>query len=260
MKSTPLPWLIALSLFAISASVSAQRTYETTAGYYEYGGSPAFSGPYNTSGWTAYAAGEWVSRYLQRGYQQFGNNGAFAILLGGGYGPIGADLEQRIADGDGDREFRGTLRASHNIHDLDFGLRATYISDLRGGPSNWDIGFGIGGALFYSIQWESEIYYGTEPQNFYADAGLTREWEFSSAWSLRASAGLGMNLGYQRDASKGFDHAAFGLDIARAFGPQSAIYGGVGHYVPINRDTNTYTDHRDLYDGYVFQFGVRWDY
>lgn len=252
--------LPALTLLMIPTTVSSQRAYQTTAGYYEYGGSPAFGEPRNASGWTAYAATEWVSRYMQRGYQQFGNAGAFAIMLGGGYGPIGADLEQRLADTDGDREFRGTLRATHNINELDFGLRTTYMSNLRGNPSNWDIGLGVGGDLVWGVRWESEIYYGTEPKNFYGDAGLAREWDFGGAWSVKASAGLGVNLGYQRDASKGIDHAAFGLDLARAFGPQSTIYGGVGHYAPINRDTTKYTDHRDLYDGFVFRLGARLDF
>jgi hypothetical protein len=249
-----------LFLAALNTTASAQHAYETPAGHYEYGGSPTFGGPRSASGWTAYAAAEWVSRYMQRGYQQFGNAGAVGILLGGGYGPIGADIEQRLADTDSDREFRATLRASHHLNGLDFGIRATYMNTLRGNPSNWDLGFGVGGDLIWGIRWESEIYYGTEPKNFYADAGLAREWEFASAWSFKASAGLGMNLGYQRDAAKGFDHATFGIDLARAFGPQSTIYGGVGHYAPINRDVAKYDDHKDLYDGFVFRFGMRWDY
>jgi hypothetical protein len=260
MKTKFFKLLPALTLLILQPTSTAQRAYQTSAGHYEYGGSPAFGGPSNSDGWAAYAAAEWVSRYMQRGYQQFGNAGAFAIMLGGGYGPIGADLEQRIADTDSDREFRGTLHATHQMHDLDFGVRATYMSTLRGQPSNWDLGLGVGGDLLWGIRWETEIYYGTEPKNFYGDAGLNREWEFGGAWSFKASAGLGVNLGYQRDAAKGFDHAAFGLDIARAFGPQSTIYGGVGHYAPINRDTTKYTDHRDLYDGFIFRFGARWDY
>lgn len=247
-------------LAAASLSASAQRAYQTPAGHYEYGGSPAFGGSRGANEWTAYAAAEWVSRYMQRGYQQFGNAGAFGILLGGGYGPIGADIEQRHADSDSDREFRGTLRATQHLNGLDFGVRGTYMSTLRGNPSNWDIGFGVGGDLAFGVRWESEIYYGTEPKNFYADAGIGREWELGSAWSFKASAGLGINLGYQRDAAKGFDHAAFGLDLARSFTQQSTIYGGVGHYSPINRDTVKYSDHQDLYDGFVFRFGLRWDY
>lgn len=260
MKTTLKTLIPALALFAIPASAGAGYVYETPDGYYGYGGSPAFGGSSDGGGWTAYAAAEWVSRYVRRGYQQFGNAGAFGIMLGGGYGPVGVDLEQRLADTSADREFRSTLRASHAVHELDFGVRATYMSDLRGGPSNWDLGFGVGGELFYGIRWESEIYYGTEPKNFYGEAGLAREWEFGGDWSLKASAEIGFNFGYQRDARKGADHAAFGLDIARALNHQSAIYGGVGHFAPINRNPGRYNDHRDLYDGFVLRFGARWEY
>jgi len=260
MKAISIAHFATFTLIAFLPAANAQRAYQTPAGHYEYGGSPAFGGPRGASGWTAYAAADWVSRYMQRGYQQFGNSGAFAILLGGGYGPIGADIEQRLADTDSDREFRGTIRATQHIGGLDYGARATYMSDLRGNPSNWDLGFGVGGDLAWGVRWESEIYYGTEPKNFYADAGIAREWELGGTWSSKASAGFGINLGYQRDAAKGFDHAAFGLDIARAFGPQSTIYGGFGYYAPINRDEVKYVDHRDLYDGFVFRIGARWDY
>ncbi len=248
------------TLLVLAVPGYAQRTYETSAGYYEYGGNQAFGKPRHSDGWTAYAATQWVSRYLERGYQRFGNSGAFAIMLGGGYGPIAADLEQRLADSDSDREFRGTLRASHHMHELDFGLRTTYVTDLRGNPSYWDIGFGVEGDLVLGIRWESEIVYGTETKNFYIDSGLAREWELGPTWSVKASAGLGLNLGYQRDAGKGFDHAAIGLDIARAFGPQSTIYGGIGHYAPISRNEAKHLDHRDLYDGFVFKLGARWNY
>ena len=260
MNSIHKPVLAALVSCLLPTGASAQHAYETTAGYYEYSGSAAFDSPRNRDGWTAYAAAEWVSRYLQRGYQQFGNAGAFGIMLGGGYGPVGVDLEQRFADSSADREFRGTLRATHTMADLDFGVRATYMSDLRGSPSNWDLGFGVGGQLVYGIRWESEIYFGTEPSNFYADAGLSREWEFGPDWSLMASAEIGFNLGYQRDARKGADHAALGLDIAHALNHQSVIYGGIGHYAPINRDAAKYADHADLYDGFLFRIGARWEY
>jgi len=260
MKSTITKLVPALSLLAGSFTTNAQNSYETSVGYHEYGGNPAFGSPRIDNSWTAHAAADWVSRYMQRGYQQFGNAGAFAIMLGAGYGPITADLEQRIADTDGDREFRGTLRANHTMNDLDVGVRATYMSNLRGNPSNWDLGLGVEGDLLWGIRWESEIYYGTEPKNFYADAELDREWKFGGSWSLKASAGVGVNLGYQRDARKGADHASLGLDIARAFGAQSTIYGGVGHYAPINRNTTKYTDHLDLYDGFIFRLGARWEY
>jgi len=239
---------------------SAQYEYETSAGYYEYGGSAAFGTPSQSDGWTARAASQWVSRYMQRGYQQFGNNGAFGIMLGGGYGPVGAGIEQRWADGGGDREFRGTLRAKNHFQGLDVKARATYINFSGDDPANWDLGLGVGGNLFMGIRWETEIYYGTEPSNFYWDAGISREWEIAGAWSVSTSAGLGANLGYQREAPKGVEHAAFGLDIARALGPRSAVFGGVDYYAPINRDETRYKDHSDLYDGFVFQLGARWRY
>lgn len=246
---------------AMMAGVAAgQHAYETPDGYYEYGGSPGFGGVPGRDGWTAHAAAEWVSRYMERGSRRFGNAGAFGILLGGGYGPVSGALEQRFADSSADREFRGTLRGAHTMNGLDFGVRATYISDLRGGPSNWDLGFGVGGELFAGIRWDTEILYGTEPKNFYADAGLSREWEFSGDWRLKAAAEVGFNLGYQRDARKGADHAAVSLDVAKSLGFQSVVYGGVEHYAPINRDTARHADHRDLHDGFVFRLGARWEY
>ena len=261
MKSSfPTPCLSLALLFVFPAAAPAQHAYETSSGFYEYSGSAGFGSPRNRDGWTAYAATEWASRYLRRGNQQFGNAGAFAIMLGGGYGPVGVDLEQRIADTTSNREFSANFHATHSVNELDFGARATYFNGLRGEPSNWDLGLGVGGELFRGIRWETEIHYGTEPKNFYADAGLTRAWEFGPDWSLTASAGVGFNLGYQRDARKGADHAAVSVDIAHALSHQSAIYGGIGHYSPINRDTTRYADHQQLHNGFLFRIGARWEY
>lgn len=261
MKASLRLYPLLVAALAIPSGAFGQHAYESSKGYYEYGGSSSSGGrSAGRDGWTAHAAAEWVSRYLQRGYQQFGNAGAFGIMLGGGYGPVAVGVEQRFADSSADREFRGTLSASHDIEGLEIGTRATYMSDLRGGPSNWDLGFGVGGELVAGIRWESEIYYGTEPKNFYVDAGLSREWSFTSTWNLRAAAGMGFNLGYQRDARKGADHAQLGLDIARSLSSQSSIYGGVGYNAAINRDALKYADHSDLYDGFVFRIGARWEY
>ncbi len=260
MKHPTNSLLTVLGILMLPTAASASYTYKTTSGHYEYSGSAAFGSTSHKQGWTAYAAAEWVSRYIRRGYQQFGNAGAFGIMLGGGYGPVGVDLEQRFADTSADREFRGTMRASRTIDQFDFGVRATYMSDLRGGPSNWDLGFGVGSQLFYGIQWNSEIYYGTEPSNFYLDAGLSREWEFGPEWSLTASAAMGFNLGYQREARKGADHIALGLDVAHAINHQSVIYGGIGHHSTVNRDASRYSDHTELYEGFIFRVGARWEY
>jgi len=262
MKASRRLFPLFIAALAVPSGAFGQFAYENPKGYYEYGGSPASSGasPRSAGGWTAYAAAEWVSRYLQRGYQQFGNAGAFGIMLGGGYGPVGVDLEQRFADSSADREFRGTLRARHELEGFDFGVRATYMSDLRGDYSNWDLGLGVGGELFAGIRWDSEIYYGTDPDNFYADAGLSREWALAGDFSLRAAAAMGFNLGYQRDAKKGPDHALIGLDLSHALGTQTSIYGGVSYNAAINRDAVKYADHSDLYDGFVFRVGLRWDY
>ncbi len=252
--------LTLISLSSIPTTCHAQWDDPSLDGYDVYGGGPAFHAPRQSGGWTAYAAAAWVSRYMERGYQRFGNAGAFGIMLGGGYSPVGADLEQRLADTNGSREFRGNLRATHDFNDLEIATRATYVSDLRGNPSYWDLGLGAAGNLAWSIRWQSELIYGTETKNFHADAGLEREWALGAEWKVKASTGFGVNLGYQRDAAKGIDHAMVGLDIARSLGPQSTIFGGVSHYAPINRDTAKYVDHRDLYDGFVFQLGARWDY
>lgn len=210
--------------------------------------------------WTAYAAAEWVSRHMERGSQRFGNAGAIGLLVGGGIGPVGLDLQQRVADTDGSREFRGNIRAVHQFQDFLLAARATYVSDLRGNPSYWDLGAAIGSELIWGLRWQTEMVLGTEAKNFYLDAALSREWAIGHEWSILASSGLGINLGYQREASKGFDHAVVGLDLARSLGYQGVLHGGVRHFSPIRRDPEKHADHRNLYEGFVFQVGARWSY
>jgi hypothetical protein len=250
--------IAALAPATVSAQYSHYPDYQPypDGGYGGYDSGRAGSG---SSSWTALAAAEWASRYLREGRKQFDSAGVFGFTLGGGYGPLGMDLWQGVADSNAQREFRGSVRLEQDVGIFRFGLRSTYVSDTRGADF-WEMGLGASGDLFFGVKWRSEIYQRTDPSGAYADGSVFRDFQVAPAWQISTAAGLGANLGYVRDGHRGPDHLGLNLELIRSLGHQSKLHGGVGHYFPLDRSFPRRLGDADLYDGWLFNLGARWTY
>jgi hypothetical protein len=181
------------------------------------------------SQWTATAAVEWVSKYLDQGREQF--DGAGGIILGTSvdFESISLELLQGFADSNAAREFRGNLLLSHSLKNLELGLRTSIVSDTRGGPEVWEVAGAIAGELAFGVRWESEICYDIHSGGAYAEGSLCRNWEVSPVWELAASGAFGANFGSVADGHRGPDHLLLNVEMVRLISENSAICAGLGH-------------------------------
>ena len=209
--------------------------------------------------WTFLAAAEWASRFLTEGRENWADSGLIAGAIGLGRGPLAAELWQGIADSAADREFESTVVWSHETGGVSLALRGTWISDTRGW-SDWEFGLAAGADATWGISWEAELYHSVDSNGAYLEVSLNRELVDLDGWRIGLGMDTGVNLGYIRDGHRGFDHIGLRLESEWEIGGHGALLVGLGRYQSLGRDVREHAGDANLFDGWLLQAGMKWDY